>query len=89
MINGARRDVDVFAQLADRAAAKEVAPLAPDRNQFDALVGVVADELLRRFVEVGVECAAQSFIRGDQDGNVMFITTRIKQWMAIIAGARR
>src|SRR5262249_21897237 len=68
-------NADMFTANLDGAAAEEVVTFAPDQDKLDFAARVVLQELLRRFDEVSVETAAETFIGGlPRQGQAFYAT---------------
>src|SRR5262249_28341786 len=68
-------NADMFTANLDGAAAEEVVTFAPDKDKLDFAARVVLQDLLRRFDEVSVETAAETFIGGHQREDQAFYAT--------------
>jgi hypothetical protein len=72
-----------------RTAAEEVPSPPADYDQVYLLPVVVAQKLLRRLDQIGIEAASESFLGGHQDEHVVLVATPFQQRMVVIAGASR
>jgi hypothetical protein len=70
---------NVFTNQIRSSPAKEISSLAPNCQNLNLLVGIVAYESLGRLDQIRIKGAAEAFVGGYQDEEIMFVAARVKQ----------